>query len=91
MAEELGITKANLATMASGTKNPEINRLLGKEGTLGEKLGLDTTWAVRAIDAGGNYAEIFEKYLGVHTPLGLARGLNALYNNGDILYAPPVR
>lgn len=91
VAEELGITKANLATMASGTKNPEINRLLGKEGTLGEKLGLDTTWAVRAIDAGGNYAEIFEKYLGVKTPLGLARGLNALYNNGGILYAPPVR
>ena len=91
VAEELGITKANLATMASGTKNPEINRLLGKEGTLGEKLGLDTTWAVRAIDAGGNYAEIFEKYLGVNTPLGLARGLNALYNNGGILYAPPVR
>ena len=91
VAEELGITKANLATMAGGTKNPEINRLLGKEGTLGEKLGLDTTWAVRAIDAGGNYAEIFEKYLGVKTPLGLARGLNALYNNGGILYAPPVR
>jgi general L-amino acid transport system substrate-binding protein len=91
VAEELGVTKANLATMANGTKNPEINRLLGKEGTLGEKLGLDTQWAVRAIDAGGNYAEIFEKYLGVNTPLGLARGLNALYNKGGILYAPPVR
>ena len=91
VAEELGVTKANLATMANGTKNPEINRLLGKEGTLGEKLGLDTQWAVRAIDAEGNYAEIFEKYLGVNTPLGLARGLNALYNKGGILYAPPVR
>jgi general L-amino acid transport system substrate-binding protein len=91
VAEELGVTKANVATMANGTKNPEINRLLGKEGTLGEKLGLDIKWALRAIDAGGNYAEIFEKYLGVNTPLGLARGQNALYNNGGILYAPPVR
>ena len=91
VAEELGITKANVAEIANTTKSAEIKRLLGKEGKFGEKLGLDPTWAVRAIDAGGNYAEIFEKYLGVNTPLGLARGLNALYNNGGILYAPPVR
>tara|TARA_A100001037_G_scaffold10535_1_gene10223 strand:+ start:3200 stop:4294 length:1095 start_codon:yes stop_codon:yes gene_type:complete len=91
VAEELGINKGNVGKMAEGTKNPEINRLLGKEGTLGEKLGLDLQWAVRAIQAGGNYAEIFEKYLGVNTPLGLSRGLNALYNQGGILYAPPVR
>ena len=46
---------------------------------------------MRAISANGNYAEIFEKYIGKNTPLGLARGQNALYNKGGILYAPPVR
>ena len=54
-------------------------------------LGLDADWAVRAIAAGGNYAEIFKKYLGTNTPLGLSRGLNALYKDGGILYAPPIR
>jgi len=91
VGEEMGITKANVATMSSGTKNPEINRLLGTEGSIAKWLGLDPKWAMRAISANGNYAEIFEKYIGKNTPLGLARGQNALYNKGGILYAPPVR
>ncbi len=91
VAEELGVTKANVAAKAKGTKNPEINRMLGSEGSMGKMLGLDAQWAVRAIAAGGNYAEIFERYLGKSTPLDLARGLNALYKNGGILYAPPIR
>ena len=91
VAEELGVTKANVAAKAKGTKNPEINRMLGSEGSMGKMLGLDGQWAVRAIAAGGNYAEIFERYLGKSTPLDLARGLNALYKNGGILYAPPIR
>ena len=91
VAEELGVTKANVQTMAKGTKNPEINRMLGKEGSMGKMLGLDAEWAVRAIAAGGNYSEIFAKYLGTNTPLGLSRGLNALYKDGGILYAPPIR
>ena len=91
VAEELGVTKANVNEKAKGTKNPEINRMLGKEGSMGKMLGLDATWAVRAIAAGGNYAEIFDKYLGTKTPLGLSRGLNALYKDGGILYAPPIR
>ena len=91
VAEELGVTKANVNEKANGTKNPEINRMLGKEGSMGKMLGLDATWAVRAIAAGGNYAEIFDKYLGTKTPLGLSRGLNALYKDGGILYAPPIR
>ena len=65
--------------------------MLGKEGSMGKMLGLDATWAVRAIAAGGNYAEIFDKYLGTKTPLGLSRGLNALYKDGGILCAPPIR
>ena len=90
-AEELGVTQANVAEMAKGTDHPEINRMLGTEGSLGEMLGLDAQWAVRAIAAEGNYAEIFDKYLGAGSPLGLPRGLSALYRDGGILYSPPFR
>ena len=90
-AEELGVTQANVVEMAKGTDRPEINRMLGSEGTLGKKLGLDPRWAVRAIAAEGNYAEIFDKYLGAGSPLGLPRGLSALYQDGGILYSPPFR
>src|SRR6056297_3421577 len=63
-AEELGVTSANISEMAQGTDNPEINRLLGYEGNLGEMLGLSPDWAMNAIKANGNYGEIFEKYIG---------------------------
>ena len=90
-AEELGVTQANVAKMAEGTNNPEINRMLGKEGSMGKMLGLDADWAARAIAAEGNYAEMFERYIGADSPLGLGRGLNALYKDGGILYSPPFR
>ncbi len=90
-AEELGITSANIAEMSAGTNNPEINRILGTEGTLGEMLGLDAEWAKRAIAAGGNYGEIFAKNIGEATPIGLARGLNAQWTDGGLLYSPPFR
>ncbi|MDF1715108.1 MAG: amino acid ABC transporter substrate-binding protein [Antarcticimicrobium sp.] len=90
-AEEYGITSANIEELAKGTNNPEINRMLGTEGTLGEMLGLDAEWAKRAIAANGNYAEIFAKNIGEDTPVGLARGLNAQWTNGGLLYAPPFR
>jgi general L-amino acid transport system substrate-binding protein len=90
-AEEYGVTQANVLSKANGTDNPEINRMLGSEGSLGAMLGLSKTWAVDVLKAGGNYAEIFERYLGNNTPLGLERGLNALYKDGGILYAPPMR
>jgi general L-amino acid transport system substrate-binding protein len=91
-AEELGITSANVAELASAPgSNPEINRLLGTEGTLGAMLGLEADWAVKAIMAGGNYGELFEKNIGENTPIGLARGLNALWTEGGLLYTPPFR
>ena len=91
-AEEYGVTSANLSDMASAaTDNPEINRLLGTEGNLGEMLGLDADWAVNALGVAGNYGEIFEKNIGESTPIGLARGLNAQWTNGGLLYAPPFR
>jgi general L-amino acid transport system substrate-binding protein len=90
-AEELGVTSANVAEMAAGTNNPEINRLLGTEGNLGEQLGLDADWAQRAIAAVGNYGEIFEANIGEATAIGLARGLNAQWTNGGLIYSPPFR
>jgi len=90
-AEELGVTSANVAELAAGTDNPEINRLLGTEGNLGEQLGLSADWAVNVIKAGGNYGEIFETHIGENTPIGLARGLNAQWTEGGLLYAPPFR
>ena len=91
IAEEKGITQANVMELAKGTKDPEINRLLGSEGSYGAMMGLPSDWAVKAISAGGNYAEIFERYIGRSTPIGLERGLNALYKDGGILYSAPFR
>src|SRR6056297_2581514 len=88
-AEELGITSANIEELTGGTSNPEINRLLGTEGNFGELLGLEADWAVKAISVNGNYGEIFETYIGENTPIGLARGLNAQWTDGGLMYAPP--
>ncbi|MCX7302584.1 MAG: amino acid ABC transporter substrate-binding protein [Rhodobacterales bacterium] len=91
-AEELGITSANVAEMAAApTNNPEINRILGTEGEMGAMMGLEPNWAVNAIAAGGNYGELFEKNIGENTPIGLARGLNALWTQGGLQYSPPFR
>ncbi|MGM0584092.1 MAG: amino acid ABC transporter substrate-binding protein [Pseudomonadota bacterium] len=91
IAEELGITADNVEEMAEGTDNPEINRMLGSEGQYGEMLGLPSDWAVQAIKANGNYGEIFAKYIGADTPIGLERGLNALWTQGGLMYSPPFR
>lgn len=91
-AEELGITSANVTELAQqGSDTPEINRLLGREADFGNMLGLDPGWAMRAIAASGNYGEIFAATIGDQTPIGLARGLNAQWTRGGLLYAPPFR
>ena len=90
-AEEYGVTSANVDEMKKGTANPEINRLLGLEGELGKMLGLDNDWAYNIVKQVGNYGEVFEKYIGAGTPIGLERGLNAQYVNGGLIYAPPMR
>ena len=90
-AEEKGITAANMASVASSTNDPEVKRLLGLEGGLGAMIGLDDALASRAIAASGNYGEIFEANIGSGTNIGLARGLNALYTQGGLQYAPPFR
>ncbi|WP_373355671.1 amino acid ABC transporter substrate-binding protein [Pseudoroseicyclus sp. CXY001] len=90
-AEEYGVTSANVEELSQGTDNPEINRLLGTEGDLGAMLGLEADWAKNAIAAVGNYGELFEQNIGESTPIGLARGLNAQWTEGGLLYSPPFR
>ncbi|KIT14339.1 amino acid ABC transporter substrate-binding protein [Jannaschia aquimarina] len=91
-AEEYGVTQENVEQLASeATDNPEVNRLLGTEGELGAMIGLNQTWAKDAIAAVGNYGEIFSTNIGEETAIGLARGLNAQYTDGGLIYAPPFR
>jgi general L-amino acid transport system substrate-binding protein len=89
-AEEKGVTSANVDAMKK-SKDPEILRLLGVEGSQGEELGLSRDWAYNIIKSVGNYGEIFERNIGVNTPIGLERGLNALWTNGGLQYSPPFR
>ena len=92
IAEELGVTQANVEQLAqSAGDNPSINRMLGTEADMGAMLGLDKQWAMRAIKASGNYSEIFNRNIGPNTLIGLKRGLNALWTDGGILYAAPIR
>lgn len=87
-AEEFGITAANAAELRLRSPNPEVRRLLGSEPGLGEPLGLDDDWALRAIQAVGNYGELYAKYV---APLGVSRGLNRLQPDGGLMYALPFR
>lgn len=87
-AEEYGVTAANADDMAKTSKNPGIQRLLGTTPGMGKALGLDEQWALRAIKSVGNYGEMWKRNI---EPLGLSRGLNKLWKNGGIMYAPPVR
>ena len=87
-AEELGIDSTNVEDMV-GNENPVIARLLGADGDLG--LGLEPDWVVTMISSVGNYAEIYDRNLGPGTPFDLDRGLNSLWTEGGLLYAPPYR
>jgi general L-amino acid transport system substrate-binding protein len=89
-AEEHGITSENLDEHME-SEDPEIQRMLGVTGDLGEMFGLDNAWAANAIRAVGNYGEIWERNLGENTRLGLTRGQNRQWTEGGLLYAPPFR
>ena len=89
-AEEMGITQANVGDMMAG-ENPSARRLLGSEGDFGTAIGLSTDWAANVIKAIGNYGEIFDRNVGPDTPLAISRGVNALWSDGGLQYAPPVR
>ncbi len=89
-AEELGISQRTLGE-AMRSQKPEVMRLVGASGAFGEDLGLGASWAVNIIRAVGNYGEVFDRNLGVKSPLAIPRGLNELWNSGGIQYAPPIR
>jgi general L-amino acid transport system substrate-binding protein len=93
LAEELGVTSGNADRLARESSNPQIRRLLGVEGDIGPLLGLRKDWAKSAIEAEGNYGEIFSRNVGTDSPLDLARGLNAQWNAtpGGLIYALPIR
>jgi general L-amino acid transport system substrate-binding protein len=86
-AEELGLSSKNIDQQAK-TGNPAIQRFVGASGDLGKGLGLDNRWAYQIVRQVGNYAESFDANL---KPLGFERGLNRLWNQGGLMYAPPVR
>jgi len=90
-AEEYGVNSKNVDKMASSSKDPNIRRLLGLEGIKGKGLGLPDNWAASIIKQVGNYSEAFERNVGQSSPLKISRGLNALWSNGGIQYAPPIR
>ena len=89
-AEEYGITSKNVDGMMAST-DPQIQRFLGVTPGLGKALGLDDKWAYNIIKQVGNYGEIFERNVGVNTPLGLQRGLNELWSKGGIMYPAAFR
>ncbi len=89
-AEELGITSQNVDEMLKST-NPKIQRFLGVSPGNGAALGLHEKFAYNIIKQVGNYGEVFERNVGVDTPLGIERGLNALWTNGGLMYSPPFK
>ena len=90
-AEELGITSQNADILRESSTNPNVRRLLGSEGKLGEKLGLANDFALQIVKQVGNYGEIYDRNLGPDTPIGLPRGENALWTKKGLQYAPPMR
>ncbi len=89
-AEELGVTQKNVDEMLAST-NPDIKRMLGKEGDFGKGIGLENDWVVRIIKAVGNYGESYERNVGSGSRLKIDRGLNKQWSQGGLQYAPPIR
>jgi general L-amino acid transport system substrate-binding protein len=89
-AEEYGITSGNVDEMLK-SDNPTIKRILGATPGMGKALGVDEKWAYTIIKQVGNYGESFERNVGMGSPLKIARGLNALWTQGGLQYAQPIR
>jgi general L-amino acid transport system substrate-binding protein len=89
-AEEFGITSKNVDEMMKSA-NPGIKRFLGVTPGMGSQMGLDDKWAYNIVKQVGNYGEVFDRNIGPDTPLALQRGLNALWTDGGLMYASPIR
>jgi len=89
-AEFLSVDSSNVDN-AMKMGSPSQKRLLGSEGDAGDKLGLEATWAYNIIKQVGNYGESFERNVGMDSPLEIARGQNAQWNDGGLMYSAPIR
>ena len=89
-AEELGVSSQTIEDALKSNK-PDVRRLVGTEDNYGEQIGLTKDWAVRIIRHVGNYGEVFERNVGTGSQLAIPRGINSLWSNGGIQYAPPIR
>src|SRR6516162_7545463 len=89
-AEEIGVGQQSIDE-AMKSQKPDVRRIVGTEGAFGEQLGLLKDWAARAVKAVGNYGEIYERNVGAQSKLAIPRGLNALWTDGGVQYAPPIR
>jgi len=89
-AEELGVSSTTI-DQALRSEKPDVKRLVGAEGDYGEQIGLTKDWVARIIKLVGNYDEVFERNVGTGSKLGIPRGVNNLWTNGGIQYAPPIR
>jgi len=89
-AEEIGLTRGNISARAKSS-DPATMRIMGTESELGSLLGIDKFWCANIISGIGNYAEIYERNVGPSTAIGLERGVNSLWTDGGLLYAPPIR
>ena len=89
-AEELGVSTQTIDEALKSSK-PDVKRLVGTDDNYGEQMGLTKDWAVRIIRHVGNYGEVFERNVGTGSQLAIPRGINSLWTNGGIQYAPPIR
>jgi general L-amino acid transport system substrate-binding protein len=90
-AEGLGITSDNVDDMRKNSDNPDVKRFLGETGEFGKMLGVSEDWAYNIVKEVGNYSESFERNVGEGSGLKIKRGLNALWKDGGVQYAPPIR
>lgn len=90
-AEEMGITRENVARLAAESRDPAIRRFLGLEGEIGAKMGLANDWTQKVIAAVGNYGEIYDRHYGAQSVIKLPRGLNALAFEGGLQWSPTWR
>ncbi len=86
-AEEFELTSDNIASYDGD--NTEVLRFVGQEEGYESGLGFpDAEWAVRVIEAVGNYQEIFDRNI---APIGLDEGVNQLWTEDGLHYPPPYR
>ncbi|VXB08700.1 General L-amino acid-binding periplasmic protein AapJ [Burkholderia sp. 8Y] len=87
-AEEIGVTRENLDMRL---RDPSVYRALVPDDAVTRTLGVERGWTLRALRSAGNYGQLFDRNVGAHSPLGLARGMNDLWTRGGLMYAPPIR